>query len=70
MGTDLSFSVCRDHPRQVQRKETYIKGNAKVFFKYFFNCNVIFKIINKLKVNNYNFKFNNNFKNYIIIKKI
>jgi hypothetical protein len=29
---------------------------------------VIFKIINKLKVNNYNFKFNDDFKSYITIK--
>jgi hypothetical protein len=32
-----------------------------VFFWCFLNCDVAFKIINKLKVNN-NFKFNGNFK--------
>jgi hypothetical protein len=37
-------------------------------FQYLTNCIVIFKIINKLIINN-NFKFNNNFKNYITIKK-
>jgi hypothetical protein len=32
-----------------------------VYFFVFFNCDVIFKIINKLKVNYDNFKLNNNF---------
>jgi hypothetical protein len=40
-----------------------------VFSWYSPNCDVTFKIINKLKINN-NFKFNNNFKNHIIIVRI
>jgi hypothetical protein len=31
------------------------------------NCDVTFKIINKLKVNNDNFNFNDDFKNYVKI---
>jgi hypothetical protein len=31
---------------------------------------MIFKIINKLIINNHNFKFNDNFKNYIIIERV
>ena len=41
-----------------------------VCFYYFFNYDVIFKIINKLKVNNNNFKFKDDFKNHIPIKRI
>jgi hypothetical protein len=33
------------------------------------NCNVTFKIINRLKVNNDNLKFNSDFKSHIIIKR-
>jgi hypothetical protein len=33
------------------------------------SCNVTFKIINRLKVNNDNLKLNSDFKNYIIIKR-
>jgi ascorbate-specific PTS system EIIC-type component UlaA len=40
-----------------------ILGALLIFFWYFFNSNVIFKIINRLKNNN-NFKFN-----HIIIKR-
>jgi hypothetical protein len=39
------------------------------FFLRSLNCDVAFKIINKLKVNN-NFKFNDDFKNNIIVGKI
>ena len=37
-------------------------------FLIFFNYDVTFKIINKLKVNNDNFEFNSNFKNYVTIE--
>ena len=36
-----------------------------IFFWCSLNYDVPFKITNKLKVNNYNFKFNNNFKSHI-----
>ena len=41
-----------------------------IFFQCFPNCDVTFKITNKLKVNNSNLKFNGNFKSHIIIKRI
>jgi hypothetical protein len=34
------------------------------------NCDVAFKIINRLKVNNHNFKFNGDFKSYITVVRI
>jgi hypothetical protein len=34
------------------------------------NCDVAFKITNRLKVNNDNFKFNNDFKSHIIVGRI
>jgi hypothetical protein len=40
-----------------------------IFFD-FFNYDVAFKIINKLKVNNNNFKFNGDFKNYVTVERI
>jgi hypothetical protein len=40
-----------------------------VFFWYFLNYDVLFKITNRLKVNNYNFKLNDNFKKYITVDK-
>ena len=40
-----------------------------MFFGYFSNYDIAFKIINRLKVNNNNFKFNGNFKSHIIIRK-
>ena len=49
-----------------------ILGKCSRFFSVFlgfFNYDIIFKIINILKVNNNNFKFNSNFKNYITVKK-
>ena len=36
-----------------------------MFFWYSFKCDVIFKIINKLKVINNNLKFNDDFKSHI-----
>jgi hypothetical protein len=44
-------------------------GNVMCIFQYLFNCNVIFKIINKLKVNYNNFKLNDNFKSYITVER-
>ena len=44
-----------------------ILGVFMVFFSS--NYNVTFKIINRLKVNNNNFKFNDNFRSHIIIGK-
>jgi hypothetical protein len=41
-----------------------------VFFRYSSNYDVTFKITNKLKVNNDNFKFNSDFKNYITVERI
>ena len=41
-----------------------------MFFECSFNCDVAFKITNRLKVNNDNFKFNDDFKSYIIVEKI
>jgi glutathione peroxidase-family protein len=41
-----------------------------VFFWCPLNYDVAFKITNKLKVNNDNFKFNGDFKNYIAIEMI
>jgi hypothetical protein len=41
-----------------------------VFSEYPSNYNVTFKIINRLKVNNDNFKFNCNFKRHITVEKI
>ena len=38
------------------------------FLWYSLNYNVTFKITNKLKVNNDNLKFNDNFKSHIIVK--
>ena len=40
-----------------------------VFSWYFPNCDVTFKIINRLKVKNDNFKFNDDFKSHIIVGK-
>jgi hypothetical protein len=40
-----------------------------VFFKYSFNCDMNFKIINRLKVNYNNIKFKDNFKIYITVGK-
>jgi hypothetical protein len=34
------------------------------------NYDVVFKISNRLKVNNDNFKFNGNFKNHVIVERI
>jgi hypothetical protein len=48
----------------------YIYYWLVVFFSVFgcfFNCNVIFKIINRLKVNNDNFKLNDNFKRHVTV---
>jgi hypothetical protein len=36
----------------------------------FFNCDVVFKITHRLKINKDNLKFNSDFKNYIIVEKI
>ena len=44
-------------------------GVLLVFSWYFFNCDVTFKITNKLKVNNNNFKSNGDFKSHITIEK-
>ena len=44
-------------------------GTFLVFFWRPPNYDVTFTIINRLKVNNDNFKFNNNFKSYIIVKR-
>ena len=38
------------------------------FFLCSFNCEVVFKITNKLKVNNDNLKFNDNFKMHITVE--
>ena len=40
-----------------------------VFFWYPYNCDVAFKITNRLKVNNDNLKFNSNFKSHITIER-
>jgi hypothetical protein len=40
-----------------------------VFLVFFFNCDTTFKITNILKVNKDNFKFNDNFKSHITIKR-
>jgi hypothetical protein len=40
-----------------------------VFFWCFSHYDVIFKIINRLKVNNDNFKFNYNFKNHVTVER-
>jgi hypothetical protein len=40
-----------------------------VFSSYSPNCDVDFKITNKLKVNNDNFKFNSNFKSHITVRR-
>jgi hypothetical protein len=40
-----------------------------VFFLCFFNCDVIFKITNRLKVNNDNLKFNSDFKGHITVRR-
>jgi hypothetical protein len=41
----------------------------QVFTWYSPNCDVTFKITNKLKVNNDNFKFNSNFKSHITVER-
>jgi hypothetical protein len=41
-----------------------------VFSWYFSNYDLTFKIINRLKINNDNLIFHNNFKNHITIKRI
>jgi hypothetical protein len=47
----------------------YINGKCYVFFWCLFNYDVTFKIMNRLKVNNDNYKFNCDFKNHITIEK-
>ena len=41
----------------------------QVFSRYSLNCDVIFKITNKLKANNDNIKFNGDFKSHIIVER-
>jgi hypothetical protein len=41
-----------------------------MFSWYFSNYDITFKIINRLKINNDNLIFNNNFKSHITIKRI
>jgi hypothetical protein len=45
-------------------------GVLLIFLWYTSNCNITFKIINRLKVNNDNLKFNSDFKSHIIFEKI
>ena len=49
-----------------------LSNNINLFLKKncsYLKCNIIFKFINKLKLNKLYFKFNNNFKSHIIFKK-
>ena len=45
-------------------------GVFLVFFWCSYNYDMIFKVTNRLKVNNDNFKFNDNFKSHIIFRRI
>jgi hypothetical protein len=42
---------------------------SSFFFLCFFNCDVIFKITNRLKVDNDNLKFNGDFKSHITVRR-
>ena len=54
----------------------YFKHSRKmvgIFLTFFWcciNCDMTLKIINRLKINNNNIKFNDNFKRHIIIERI
>ena len=79
LQTPPSFWMSTNSRLKKKKKVCYVKtsqkltGNIRCYSNVFFCCplnyDVAFKIINKLKVNNDNLKFNSDFKNHITVGK-